>query len=123
MIQHNTSSKTNQVIADVSQYTRDAGRLSAEQRLQKINQERAILVTRQKELQVKLLQYKTSTPHGRTAGTAKVARNRVLKELADIQARLVEIKPTRKQLSDQLHRDPSTILEDILAVLKDIAYK
>ncbi len=137
-----TKPKKDTVLADMSQYSIESGRLNSEQQLEKVQKERQLLVDRKLEI-VRLLTRKpdnydkirrsTAVKGGRqhTRKVLAVMRNfpgreDLVNESLDIELRLQEINPILKQLAQEKHlrengRQQIDALEDILAVLKQIA--
>lgn len=123
MIRKETTRQTGQVIADVSQFSMESGRLSAEDQLEKIVIEREILKKRKGEIEKLLYNYKKRWPAGRMIAGRHKTRTELIDENMEIQKRLVEIKPAMKRLHDIVHRSSDVILEEILVVLNRIENK
>jgi len=116
----NKQPQTNEVVADMSEYSIDGGRLTAQQRLEKILLEREILIKRKKELEGLICKAKLKRPNGILNAGEQKARLEIVDEIQQIHKRLAEIKPTKIKLTNELQPQQGVILEEILLVLKDI---
>ncbi len=123
MIRDDKTPQSNKVIADMSQFSIESGRLSIEQQYDNLQKERNLLTNRKLKLEQMLVNYKTKYPSGRGIAGEHKQRREIIDEITDIQQRLVVIKPAWHKLRNQLYRPQEVILEDILLVLKQIVNK
>ena len=121
MLRDNQVPESGEALVDMSQYSIESGRNSIQKQYENLVIEREILKKRKLELEKWLIGYKIRTPSGLSPSAEKIERKKVIEEITEIQKRLMEIKPNMTKLHSRIHRDNAVILEDILAVLKQIA--
>jgi len=109
--------KHGQAIADMSQFSVQAGRQDAEKRYYNLVTERDVLKKDIVELELQLSLLKSDT---RSLLTLNKERQRLTQELIETHSRLHEIKPTMTKLHAELFEHDGQILRAILATLKDI---
>ena len=123
MLRETKAPESGEVIADMSQFSIDSGRLNMQQQYENLVKEREILKKRKLELEQQVAYYKKRSPYGRISSVEDTERRRIVEEIAEIQKRLIVIKPNMTNLHNKLHRNDAEILEDILCVLQQISKK
>ena len=119
MFRENKKPREKTAIADMSQYSVESGRLSAERQYDNLLKERQILTTHKLELEQKLCNHKRD--YDCPAGI--VERRKIVEEINNIQKRLIKLKPTLTKLHDAKSRPIrpfAEVAEEMLIVLKRI---
>ncbi len=121
MYRKNKTATTSQAIADMSQFSVEAGRKSIEQQYSDLREKRQPLVERLRYLESKLAELKARcNVHKNMSFSDQKYRKDIIEEIAQIRNELATTKPKMRELDELLHPSEHQILKDILSVLINI---